>query len=241
MIIRDFVYNMPIIISIMGLLSIFFALKNNNKKNNKLIIIFNTINMIYLFVISTLIHNLLPIIINLGIIIIWLISIVGGILYIISTIICIVKRKKLNEIFENRMILKMFIIIILIPAVVFISFLCKEIYLINNSEIILSYHSRGNGGFGDSNDFAYAVSDKYCKEISIDVDLSYRYYNKMFLPDKLIEINENELHNKGIEVVIERENNKEYLYIYKNKKLVHKRKLNQSYSNVDLEGVFYNE
>ena len=31
MMIRDFVYNMPIIISIMGLLSIFFALKNNNK------------------------------------------------------------------------------------------------------------------------------------------------------------------------------------------------------------------
>ena len=29
--IRDFVYNMPIIISIMGLLSIFFALKNNKK------------------------------------------------------------------------------------------------------------------------------------------------------------------------------------------------------------------
>ena len=241
MMIRDFVYNMPIIISIMGLLSIFFALKNNNKKNNKLIIIFNTIDIIYLFVISTLIHNLLPIIVNLGIIIIWLISIVGGILYIISTIICIVKRKKLKEIFENRMILKMFIIIILIPAVVFISFLCKEIYLINNSEIILSYYSSGNGGFGDSNDFVYAVSDKYCKEISIDVDLSYVYYNKMFLPDKLIEINENELHNKGIEAVIERENNKEYLYIYKNKKLIHKRKLNQSYFNVDLEGVFYNE
>ena len=93
--IRDFVYNMPIIISIMGLLSIFFALKNNNRKNNKLIIIFNTINIIYLFVISTLIHNLLPIIVDLGIIIIWLISIVGGILYIISTIICIVKRKNI--------------------------------------------------------------------------------------------------------------------------------------------------
>lgn len=132
----------------------------------------------------------------------------------------------------------MFIIIILIPAV---AFLCKETYLINNSEIILSYHSSGNGGFGDSNDFVYAVSDKYCKEISIDVDLSYGYYNKMFLPDKLIEINENELHNKGIEVVIERENDKRYLYIYKNKKLINKKKLNQSYFNVDLEGVFYNE
>ena len=62
----------------------------------------------------------------------------------------------------------------------FYFFLCKEIYLINNSEIILSYYSSGNGGFGDSNDFVYAVSDKYCKEISIDVDLSYGYYNKMF-------------------------------------------------------------
>ena len=44
-----------------------------------------------------------------------------------------------------------------------------------------------------------------------------------------------------LEYLLGSENNKEYLYIYKNKKLIHKRKLNQSYFNVDLEGVFYNE
>ena len=89
MMIRNFIYNMPIIISFIGLLSIFYALKNNNRKNNKIIIIFNIVNIIYLFVISILIHNSLPIIINLEIMITWLISIIGGILYIISIIICI--------------------------------------------------------------------------------------------------------------------------------------------------------
>lgn len=239
--IRNFIYNMPIIISFIGLLSIFYALKNNNRKNNKLIIIFNIVNIIYLFVISILIHNSLPIIINLEIMITWLISIIGGILYIISIIICIIKRKKLKEITQKKLIFKIFLIIILIPAIIFIAFLYKETYLINNSEIILSYHSKGNGLFGNSNDFVYVLNDKYCKEISIDVDLSYKYYNKIFLPDKLIEISENELHNKGIEAVIEKENDKVYLYIYKNKNLIHKKKLNQSYFNIDLEHVFYNE
>ena len=94
---------------------------------------------------------------------------------------------------------------------------------------------------GDSHDFVYVVSDKYCKEISIDVDLSYGYYNKMFLPKKLKKITENELHNKGIEVIIEDENINKYISIYKNKKLIHKKKLNEKYFNIELDSVFYND
>ena len=69
--IRNFIYYMPIVISVIGILSIVFALKNNSRNNNKLIIVFNIINILYLFIISTLMHNLLPIIVDLTILIIW--------------------------------------------------------------------------------------------------------------------------------------------------------------------------
>lgn len=235
--IRNFIYYMPIVISVIGILSMVFAIKNKSRNNNKFIIVFNIINILYLFVISVLIHNFLPIIVDLTILIIWLISIIGGILYLISTIICICKRKKLNDNFDNKLNSKIFKILIVVPIIVFALVLFKETYLINNSEFILEYQSDGNGGFGDSHDFVYVISDKYCTEISVDVDLSYNYYNRMLLSKNVREVNEDELQNKGYKVVIDNQ----YIIVYKNQKLIHKKKLNDSYFNIELDSIYYNE
>lgn len=237
--IRNFIYYMPIVISIIGILSIVFALKNKSRNNNKFIIVFNIINILYLFVISisVLIHNFLPIIVDLRTVIIWFISIIGDILYLISTIICICKRKKLNDNSDNKLNLKIFKILIVVPIIVFALVLFKETYLINNSEFILEYQSDGNGGLLDSQDFVYVISDKYCTEISVDVDLSYNYYNRMFLSKNVREVTEDELQNKGYKVVIDNH----YIIVYKDQKLIHKKKLNDSYFNIELESIYYNE
>ena len=235
--IRNFIYYMPIVISVIGILSIGFALKNKSRNNNKFIIIFNIINILYLFVISVLIHSFLPIIVDLIILIIWLISIIGGILYLISTIICICRIKELNDNSDNELISKIFKILIVVPIIVFALVLFKETYLINNSEFILGYQSDGNGGFGSLHDFVYVISDKYCTEISVDVDLSYNYYNRMFLSKNVREVTEDELQNKGYKVVIDNH----YIIVYKNQKLIHKKKLNDSYFNIELESIYYNE
>ena len=237
MMIKDYIYYMPIVISIIGAFSIILTLKNKDRDNNILIIVFNIINILYLFIISVLIHNLLPIIVDLTILVIWLISIIGGVLYLISTIICIRKRNELNDNSENKLNLKVLKIIMLLPIIIFALILCKEVYLINNSEFILAYHSAGNGWFGDSYDFVYVVSDKYCTEISVDVDLSYNYYNKMLLPKKMKEVTENELQNKGFKVVIENQ----CINVYKNQKLIQKKKINGRYFNTKLDSVYYNE
>ena len=237
--IRDFIYYMPIVISIIGAFSIISALKNKNKKNNKLIIIFNIINILYLFcllIMPVLIHDILPIIVDLTVLFIWFISIIGGGLYLISTIICICRRKKLNENSENKLSIKKFIIIIITPIIICVFVLCKEVHLIKNSEFVLSYHASGNGGFADSKDFVYAISDKNCSEISIDVDFSYNYNNKIFILKKLKKVTENELHNKGYQVIIDK-----YINVYKNQKLIHKKKLNERYFNTKLDNIFYNE
>ena len=92
--IKHFIYYTPIIISILSIISIVLAIKNKDKKINKYIIIGDVIFILYLFVISVLLHNLLPIIVNFIILIIWFISFVSVILYLISIIICLIRTKK---------------------------------------------------------------------------------------------------------------------------------------------------
>ena len=234
--IRDYIYFMPIIISITGILSLDLSLKNKDRDNNKLIIIFNIINIFYLFVISAVIHNILPIIVDLILMLTWLISIIGGIFYLISTIICICKRSKLNNDIRNKGNLNILIIIMVIPIIIFALIMCKELYLINSSELILKYNSAGNGGFGDSDDFVYVVCDKYCTEVSVDVDLAYKYY-KIFLPKKIKVVTEDELLNKGFKVEIVNS----YINVYKNQELIHNKKINEDYFNIKLKSIYYNE
>ena len=236
--IRNFIYFMPILISIMGIFSIRTAKNNKDRKSNLFLIFFNIINILYLFVISALMPNLLPIITSLSLLLTQFISIIGGILYFISLITCIKKIKELNDNSDNKNNIKILIITILIPIFIFIFALCKEMYLINNSEFILSFYSAGNGTVGDTQDFVYVISDKYYKEISVDVGLSYNYYNKMFLPKELKKVTEDELYNKGIKISIDNDNT---ISVYRDKKLVYKIIINNKYFNNKLEDIFYNK
>lgn len=169
--------------------------------------------------------------------IIWLISIIGGVLYLISTIICICRRKKLNDNSDDKLFSKIIKILIVVPIIVFAFVLFKEKYLINNSEFILKYHTDGNGGLGDFHEFVYVISDKYCTEISVDVDLSYNYYNRMFLSKNMKKETEDELQNKGYKVAFD----KQYIIVYKNQKLIHKKKMNDIYFDIELDSIYYNE
>lgn len=238
MLLRNFVYYTPILISVFSILSIILASKNRDKKYNKYISIFCIINILYLFITAMLLHNWLPIIVNLDILLIWLISILGTILYVISTVICLIKRKKLNSVKNSKKVYIIFLIELLIPIILFVISLCNEIYLINNSFILLTYNSNGNGGFGDSEDFIYAISDKYCAEVSIDIGLYNDYFKQSFLFKNLKKINENELKDLGVKTTID---NDSYILVYKNNKLVCKEKVKEKYFNIDLKEIYYNE
>lgn len=240
---KDFIFDMPIVISsIGGLFSLFFSIRNKYKNNTKLLIIFNIINILYLFIFSLGISNYLPIIVEFAILGTLPISFLGCVCFLISTIICICRRKKLNEIFKNKLRIPLFIIIIFSPIIIFSILLYKDMYLINNSEFILQYSAKGNGGLGDSYDFVYVISNQNCNEISIDVDLSYKLFKKLFLPKKLKRITKDELQNKGYKVEIEDGGiYNRYIIVYKNDKLIHKEVLNSSYFNTSLDNIFYNE
>ena len=158
---KNYIYFVPVIISLLGILAIILAVKNKDRKCNKYIIIGSIINILYLFIIgSNFIGYYFSIITDLGFLLVEIISFIGGILYLIAIIICIVKKKKVGDINKNKSILILFLIIIFLPIILFIMCLTREIYLIKNSSIIVFYNPGSLDSLGET-DFAYAISDKY--------------------------------------------------------------------------------
>ena len=238
---KNYIYFVPVIISLLGILAIILAVKNKDRKRNKYIIIGSIINILYLFIIgSNFIGYYFSIITDLGFLLVEIISFIGGILYLIAIIICIAKKKKVEDINKNKNILILFLIII-----------TREIYLIKNSSIIVFYNASSLG----ETDFAYAISDKYFEEISTEMDL-IEYAKIPVVPKNIIETNESTLTKNGITIKkktsCERyvENSKihgcfgstDYIYVYKNSKLMNKKKIPSKYSVASFPAnVYYNE
>lgn len=249
---KNYIYFVPVIISLLGILAIILAVKNKDRKRNKYIIIGSIINILYLFIIgSNFIGYYFSIITDLGFLLVEIISFIGGILYLIAIIICIAKKKKVEDINKNKNILILFLIIIFLPIILFIMCLTREIYLIKNSSIIVFYNASSLG----ETDFAYAISDKYFEEISTEMDL-IEYAKIPVVPKNIIEINESTLTKNGITIKkktsCERyvENSKihgcfgstDYIYVYKNSKLMNKKKIPSKYSVASFPAnVYYNE
>lgn len=249
---KNYIYFVPVIISLLGILAIILAVKNKDRKRNKYIIIGSIINILYLFIIgSNFIGYYFSIITDLGFLLVEIISFIGGILYLIAIIICIAKKKKVKDINKNKNILILFLIIIFLPIILFIMCLTREIYLIKNSSIIVFYNASSLG----ETDFAYAISDKYFEEISTEMDL-IEYAKIPVVPKNIIETNESTLTKNGITIKkktsCERyvENSKihgcfgstDYIYVYKNSKLMNKKKIPSKYSVASFPAnVYYNE
>lgn len=249
---KNYIYFVPVIISLLGILAIILAVKNKDRKRNKYIIIGSIINILYLFIIgSNFIGYYFSIITDLGFLLVEIISFIGGILYLIAIIICIAKKKKVEDINKNKNILILFLIIIFLPIILFIMCLTREIYLIKNSSIIVFYNASSLG----ETDFAYAISDKYFEEISTEMDL-IEYAKIPVVPKNIIETNESTLTKNGITIKkktsCERyvENSKihgcfgstDYIYVYKNSKLMNKKKIPSKYSVASFPAnVYYNE
>lgn len=249
---KNYIYFVPVIISLLGILAIILAVKNKDRKRNKYIIIGSIINILYLFIIgSNFIGYYFSIITDLGFLLVEIISFIGGILYLIAIIICIAKKNKVEDINKNKNILILFLIIIFLPIILFIMCLTREIYLIKNSSIIVFYNASSLG----ETDFAYAISDKYFEEISTEMDL-IEYAKIPVVPKNIIETNESTLTKNGITIKkktsCERyvENSKihgcfgstDYIYVYKNSKLMNKKKIPSKYSVTSFPAnVYYNE
>lgn len=235
----NYIYDMPMVIStVFAIFSLYNAIRCKDLKRNKLIIIFNIINLIYLYMIAVQIPEWIPININLSILFTWIFSEVGTFLFILSTIICLIKRKKATNDSKNYKRFKIATIILLVlPVIIFIPIFGRELYLVNNSNIILIFHSSGNGGIGDSKDFTYVINDNYCEITSLKLT------SNNFLLPKAKEVTEEELLKYGYKFIWEGEKpHRKYntIKLYKDDKLIHEKEIDKSFFNNRLEHIYYN-
>ena len=207
------------------------SIKNKKMGNIKYIKNMCIINVIYVILFLRSFY-FVPLIIDFELILYYLLGIVSIILYIIAIIICINKIKKSTNNDKSNIGFKKFIVIALIPLILFILCLSRELYLINSSDMILSCTSDGNGGIGDVQDFYYVFNNKNLNEISIDYDILN--YSDRHITKKFKEIKIDELNSLGYNVSVEDE-----IIITKDSKLMYKKKLNPDYFNIDIDHIYY--
>ena len=239
MLLKTCIYFILIVISLLSIPILIYSIKNKNKNNSKSIKIIIIFYIIYLILGTVVIPDILCLDVGLEFLLIEFVALIAIIIYIISTIICSKRIKKSNEIFSlSKKTIVFTLLLIILPILLFLGSFIKEYYLIINSDLVLVYNSRGNGGFGDSKNFAYAINEKYCEEISLGIGVG-DYSLVEYLPKKAKKIdNIKDISNLG-NYDISFSNNDKYISVYKNGKLIHEEQLNSSYFNIDFDGGFY--
>lgn len=236
MLLKNCIYFLIIVISLLSIPILIFSIINKNKKTCKSIKIITIFYIIYLILNIAVMPNVFNIDIGFEILFLALVAFIAIIMYIISFIICSKKLKKDKEIvpvFQKTLLV--ILILIISPVLLLLSSLLKEYYLILNSDIVLVYKSNGNGGIGDTNNFAYAINEDYVQEISLGIAIG-DYSLVSYLPKKAKKIDDiKNINNYNISF----DNNEKYITIYKNNKLIHKEQVNPQYYNISFDGGFY--
>ena len=234
MLLADYIYLTSTIIAFLSILSIFFALKNDDKKTNKTIRIYNILSIIYMAVISTL-HNFIDVYVDLSIIIVWLICIIGGFLYLVSSIICLVKAKKLKDNPKMKLIRYIIYVLLILPIILFIFSYHYEFKTVLHGEFLVTLSSEGNGTLGDSKSFTYVINNNYIDEVSFEAD----YTDNAFIRNNYKKMTEEELNKKGVKIILTGTYNDYDLEVYKNDELLYKDWINQPVYGLKIDNIYY--
>ena len=114
---------------------------------------------------------------------IFLPTIISGIIYLISIIVCCWKIRKLNTNQKVNHIITIMLVLLLLPILIFFVVFFREIYLLNNNNLILISSDRSNsGGFTDTtyNTIHIITKDNSIKEVSIGAENIENFLNKSF-------------------------------------------------------------
>lgn len=238
MLLKNCIYCIGIILCLLSIPTLVYTIKNKDRGISKGIICIDIISIVYLFI-DLCMPSILSINIGLEILILYLFALISGILYIISFIINLVKIKKsqISPNKNNRGIKTAVIILLILPVLFLSTNIFRHKYLINNSELIVVYRSAGNGGFGDSDYFGYAISEDFCKQFDLGVDFN-GYRLDEFLPKNAIEIKDiNDI--KDYKLTLDTDLEKDSISVYKDDELIHQVKHKSHYFNINFERAFY--
>lgn len=171
MLVKDLVYLGGLFFAIISVIFLICSIKTKNLIVCKNISIVSVVYIIYVFFLVAIIPFSLQLSVGLEMLLFYLMAIIAGIIYIISFIICCIKKKKLVDCDNFRKNKNVKLLLLLLPIVIFICVFLKEIYLLNSSDLMLFYFDSGNGGIGDGERFGYIIKEDKCDEISLGVGL----------------------------------------------------------------------
>ena len=194
MLLSEMIYLQICFFSLMSIILFIWSTQNENKNNSKYISIIGIFSAIYLGIIFllSLSGSFLRVEPELGrVVMLFFLTILAEIFYIISSIINFIKAKKCKDkkmqAQKNpRHMIFIIVFILLIPLLLLTVCFGREVFLLNNSELILCVYYRGNGGFGDGRNAVYVVREDYCKEVSTGTD--YGIEDFFINPVKSIEV-----------------------------------------------------
>lgn len=239
MLIRTCIYWMEIIISIISVPVLIRSMYSNDKYKDqcKRSIWLSLIYMVYL--VSSFLFldqgNFFETDFGLNALMIWFLMFVAVILYILSIIINQRKQKKLTQTSPNKnKFTIVFIVLVILPILFILGPFLRAKYFISKSNVILIFDSRGNGGFGDSEYFAYAIGDNFCSQIDLGTSIG-GLRMKRFLPKDTLEINDiNDIEDYRVYFIA----NDDSIEVYKEGKQICKKKNKSHYSNIEFERGF---
>ena len=156
------------------------------------------------------------------------------ILYVISIIINFIKFKKLKIYTKTNKILIAIILLIILPVLYISINILENKYLIKNSDLVVVYESRGNGGFGDGDTFAYSIGKNGCNQFDLGIDAGGDRL-KEYLPKNAVEIDYDKYIN-DYEIIFEEDNS---TLVYKGKKKICKINNKKNYFNIEFQKGFY--
>ena len=223
------IYILSLLIFVFSVFNLIYSIKNKNRDASKYIIILSIIFILYSIVDILILPNVLNLHVGFEILLFYGVLAVSGILFIISIVLNI-KRKKLNTIDKSIKYKLVFVLLILLPILMFCLSYFREMNYINNSKLILVC-SDGDG-FNEEN-YAYAISEDYSEMITIGADFR-GYAMKKHLPNSFYELDYT-WSTDEIEI------NDDKIIIFRNNEVIYKINLASKISYCDIEEIFYKQ
>lgn len=236
MLIKDTLYFIYVILIILSVPTYYYVKKNNNLYTNDYLKIMCLFPIIY-YIVTYILVNDMYIEFGLEIMIFWVFLVTSGITYLTAYIKCKSKAKKLKVNKENKTISNLAICMIVIPIGLLVVAIVSNMIIVKRSNMVLFFNSRGNGGFGDSEEFAYAISNNSCKRFDYKISIS-GYMLREEKPSDAIEIRrEEELNQYNYKYNISKDN---ILTVYSGDTVICNTKLSDDFFNIDFEsGIIY--
>lgn len=176
MLIKTRLYLIAIIFIILSVVALLFSIRNKNAATCKVMAWACGLAIVFLWA-SIFLGPLLCVNFNLEILFFYLFGAIGSVVYIVSIVINVAKRKSIMKTyfateFNAPHSLKVFLLLLFILPVLFASFrIVRDRVLIATSDAIVVFYSGGNGGIGDSKLFAFAIDGKKCKQFDLGIEL----------------------------------------------------------------------